>query len=365
MKGFYILLLMVAVLAVLLLFAAYIMQKKTKLAHLSVFVVALSALLLIAALVSCIFYSASLLAKEKAEEAPTTDTSTDSSLSVQENVQEATSIANPAASPAIMSSSRLGFCVYAKDTPPQQSIPSYLLAHSLGFDIFVCNLRFTADNVPVLHHDEDISSYAKNMDGSDLEKDTVLISKTTYEDLCQYDYGIYKGEEYAGTPIMTLADMLQFARSLGVEVVIELKTAITEEQSQYVCQLVRQMGMEEWVIWSLEYPEQGTYINQFSPRCRLALETHRFAELYDEFIQMKTKTNRLYVRFPHNDDSLQLEDYIDSFQENDIKFSIGTIESTEELDAWFSRGDIYWSVSVVRSNHINVETYLKERLKNS
>ena len=174
-----------------------------------------------------------------------------------------------------------------------------------------------------------------------------------------------KGEQYAGTSIMTLSDMLKFARSLGVEVVIELKTAITEEQSQDVCELVRQMGMENWVVWSLEYPAQGSYINAFSPNCRLALETHRFAELYEEFLQMRTPTNRLYVRFPHDVEGLNLEDYIDSFQENDILFSIGTIETEEELDAWFSRGDIYWSVSVVRSNHINVEAYLKNKLKDS
>ena len=357
MNDFYIFLLCVAIFAVTLLFIAYALQRKPKFQKLSILIVALSSVLFIAALVSCMFYSPAVLQKEA--DAFSTESAMEESV---EEITEITYTDNIAPRPAIMSSSRLGFCVYANDTPPQQSIPSYLMAHKMGFDIFVCNLRFTSDNVPVLHHDEDISSYARNMDGTPLEEGSVLISKSTYEELCQYDYGIYKGEEYAGTPIMTLADMLKFARSLGVEIVIELKTEITEEQSRDVCELVQQMGMENWVVWSLDHPSQGIYINHFSPHCRLALETAAFVSRYEEFLQLKTSTNRLYVRFPHDVEGLNLEDYIDSFQENDILFSIGTIETEDELDAWFSRGDIYWSVSVVRSNHINVEAYLKEKL---
>ena len=123
----------------------------------------------------------------------------------------------------VNTSNRLGYDVYSSASPPEQSIAAYDLAYKNGNKILVIDLRFTKDGVPVCFHDDTVS-YARLTNGKEpAQKPT--ISTMTYQELCKFDYGIYRGTKYGGTPPLTLGMMAAWIRRHSdAELYIEVKT---------------------------------------------------------------------------------------------------------------------------------------------
>ena len=112
--------------------------------------------------------------------------------------------------------------MYSYATPPEQSIAGYDLAYKNGNRILVVDLRFTKDGVPVCFHDDTIS-YARLTNGKEPAKKPT-ISTMTYQELCKFDYGIYKGAKYKETAPLTLAMMAAWIRRHSdAELYIEVK----------------------------------------------------------------------------------------------------------------------------------------------
>ena len=126
--------------------------------------------------------------------------------------------------------SRLGFNVYSPSTPPQSSIPSFMMAYENGYKYMLADLRLTSDNIFVTGHDDDIRDFgARNSDGSQISS-AVNISEHTLTELNQYDYGIYKGAQYAGLKLLTIADFLKFCKFRNIKAVLELKISLNSSQ---------------------------------------------------------------------------------------------------------------------------------------
>jgi hypothetical protein len=142
----------------------------------------------------------------------------------------------------IRSISRLGYDVYSEKTPPEQSEESYRLAVENGFTILLCDLCFTKDSVPVCFHDEYVNRIARDENGQELEND-IKIADLTYEEILKYDFGIYKGEQYKGTRILKLEEMLRLAQRLNTELYIEIKSGTKSEIGKAV-NLSKQFGLK-------------------------------------------------------------------------------------------------------------------------
>lgn len=117
---------------------------------------------------------------------------------------------------------RLGYDIANDDTPPQQSIASYKEAYRHGYRIFLTDIRWTSDNVPVAVHDTTINAVARNADGTTIS-DTVAVSSSTLAELDTYDFGIIKGDEYAGLKVMRIADFVPLCKKLNCEMYLEIK----------------------------------------------------------------------------------------------------------------------------------------------
>lgn len=247
----------------------------------------------------------------------------------------------------IRSINRIGYDVYNANTPPQQSIKSFKMAYDKGFRVLLCDLRFTSDNVPVLHHDSNINTYALNADGTEIP-DTVLIAENTYEKLLEYDYGLYKGLQYKGTKIMHLKDMLKLCRNLGCELYIEVK-AMNEEQCKIACDLVRMYGMESKTSWSGGNNMQYVVNNIDTARVSTMPQT-----IDDSVINTLNsfKTGKNEVFFFAWDITKLSEELVRKLIDNDIKFEMGTLNTKADILNYFKQDDIYYYCTGISSDKL-------------
>lgn len=155
-------------------------------------------------------------------------------------------------------------------TAPENTLPAYKLSKKQGFKYCECDVSMTSDRVPVLLHDDTINRTARNADGTAISE-TISIGSITYDEALEYDFGIYKASEYAGTKIPKFEDFIILCRSLGLHPYIELKTAggYTEAEIQNLVDIVHACGMGGKVSWISFGAGLLTYVKNYDSSARL------------------------------------------------------------------------------------------------
>ena len=103
---------------------------------------------------------------------------------------------------------------------PENTIPAIEAAAAQGYHIVELDPKFTRDNVCVLLHDRTLNRTCRTLSG-ELLSEKMPIADLNYEDLKQYDAGIFMGEQFKGTPIPLLRDAVARAKELGIPVKID------------------------------------------------------------------------------------------------------------------------------------------------
>lgn len=121
-----------------------------------------------------------------------------------------------------------------------------------GYKAVEFDFRFTSDNVCVALHDASINRTARNSDGTTISS-TINIASITYAQALEYDFGIYKGSQYAGQKIPTLKEFLLCCKRYGV--VAELDIAernFTDAQYAIIYNTVKDCGMIPSTIFTID-----------------------------------------------------------------------------------------------------------------
>jgi glycerophosphoryl diester phosphodiesterase len=128
------------------------------------------------------------------------------------------------------------------------------------------DLRTTNDGVIVCFHDANLKRVVRNADGRDLTADA--IEKRTLEDVETFDVGSFRGGEYAGQRVPTLASVFKAMKGRPERLLyIDIKNAKLPE----LAQLVKDHGVERQVIfttpkhalireWKTKVPESLTLL---------------------------------------------------------------------------------------------------------
>ena len=159
---------------------------------------------------------------------------------------------------------------------PENTGVAFKQAKLNGFDYVETDVRFTSDGVPVLLHDASINRTARNADGTTIS-DTINISDITYAQALTYDFGIYKGNKYAGTRIMSLADFAALCKNLGLNAYIELVAgeAYTQSKVQTVYDTIKINGLPvERVTFISGNVTYLSYVHTISNKARLGYVTN-------------------------------------------------------------------------------------------
>ena len=133
---------------------------------------------------------------------------------------------------------------------PENTIPAFIAAAENGFGTAECDIEWTKDNIPVLLHDSTINRTARQEDGSKLYWPRKC-SNYTFEELQEFDFGIWKGEEFKGTKIPSFEQLLDCAKDYNLNLYVELKKTadFDEEKAKILVDLVKEAGLEENITW--------------------------------------------------------------------------------------------------------------------
>lgn len=116
---------------------------------------------------------------------------------------------------------------------PENTMPAFLLAMEQGYGYIEIDPLVTKDGKVVLHHDAAINRTGRNADGSPIQGEK-LVAEMTYEELLEYDFGIWKHPKFAGTKLPLMAELLPLAREQGVKLKLDAKVLKMSAQHQEI-----------------------------------------------------------------------------------------------------------------------------------
>lgn len=194
-------------------------------------------------------------------------------------------------------------------THPESSAAGFRAASEQGFTEWEADVRFTADGVPVLSHEDEINKIARTSDGQELTS-TVLISQSTYEELAQYDFGLYKGEAFRGTKLLTFEDFIALAKELDVQFLhLELKVGPTAKEKKNLYRTIAEQGFINKVGWQSFDLTSLSSLGEMDDTMQLEYVTDGLLE--SEVAAVKALDNgkrQLVISLPHDasDESIRL-----------------------------------------------------------
>ena len=126
---------------------------------------------------------------------------------------------------------------------PDNTRAAFELAVKMGADGVETDIHLTKDGIPVIQHNYEIDH---NSDG------TGYVEEMTYEELLQYDFGSWKGEEFKGERILTLDEALEIAKRSMRLINLELKQTkhVDSPIVEKTLELVKKHKMTDRVLFS-------------------------------------------------------------------------------------------------------------------
>lgn len=100
---------------------------------------------------------------------------------------------------------------------PKNTLPSYYLVKENGYEWGECDVRMSSDLVPVLCHDSTVTG---TIDGVET---TLTVAESTAEQLTSLVLQTHK--TYGDIHVPTLAELLDLARCIGINILIDVKSA--------------------------------------------------------------------------------------------------------------------------------------------
>ncbi len=99
---------------------------------------------------------------------------------------------------------------------PENTLPAFSAAVKMGYDIIELDAKYTKDNVCVLHHDRTVNRTGRTGNGEALGDKELFIKDMDFKYLRSLDFGIWKGEQFKGTLIPTLDEVLEFFKKNNI-----------------------------------------------------------------------------------------------------------------------------------------------------
>lgn len=132
---------------------------------------------------------------------------------------------------------------------PENTILAFKVACNNKFDTLEVDIRFTSDGIPVVIHDATINRTARYSDGTTIESQ-INVADHTLTYLNEFDYGIYKGNQYAGLKMPTFEEMCIFTKFYDVRMNLDIKVGEPSQIAEII-RLVKKYGLTRRVRFTV------------------------------------------------------------------------------------------------------------------
>lgn len=152
---------------------------------------------------------------------------------------------------------------------PESTLAAFAAAKDLGYRMIEVDPRFTADGVCVIHHDATVNRTGRHPDGGVIAE-PLAVADLTLAQLKQLDFGCWKSPRFAGERIVTLQELLDFAREhaicLKLDNILERFTA--EQTERFLAQL-RASSLGSQIGLTCKTPSALAFYAEHLPECEL------------------------------------------------------------------------------------------------
>lgn len=115
-----------------------------------------------------------------------------------------------------------GFC----GSYPENTLISFQKAIEIGVSAIEFDVHLTKDGIPVVSHDSKLGRCCDHQG---------LIYDLTLEELKTYDFGSWKGEQFTGTKIPTLYELLDFVLDLKPDIFLACEVKDSNPKCATIC----------------------------------------------------------------------------------------------------------------------------------
>ena len=181
---------------------------------------------------------------------------------------------------------------------PENTMSAFMAAINNGtFTHIETDVRFTSDDVAVLCHDASINRTARNDDGTELSE-TVYVATSTYSQLLQYDFGIFKGSEFAGQRIVTLDAFLNLCRCSGILPMLDIKITDSTQLASIATSVYAYGLADDVFVLCGEHFAAAQAMAQLLPRCSISYGVNSSSEftqqVFDDLNSLETAVNKVW-----------------------------------------------------------------------
>ncbi len=219
---------------------------------------------------------------------------------------------------------------------PDNTRAAFELAVQMGADGVETDIHLTKDGIPVIQHNYEID---RNSNGKG------YVEEMTFEELKQFDFGAWKGEQFKGERIMSLEECMEYAEKNMKFINLELKQTMHVDSPivEKTIELVKKYHMLDRVLLS-------SFDHKLMQKAQLQCPEMLIGALYDE---SEVKQNNIaeilkdapqYVADlgfdfanPHVD-YLCEEGIVDKFAEKGIGVAVWTVDKPYIAQQCFERG---------------------------
>jgi hypothetical protein len=106
--------------------------------------------------------------------------------------------------------------------------------------------------------------------------------------LKRIDFGVYKGQQFKGSQILTFAEWVLLCKQLGMEIVIDKKMLLTDVYANRAVAVVKRYGMLEKATWTNMGPAEVARIRAHDPEARCGALQEPTAALVEAYAQLNT-----------------------------------------------------------------------------
>ncbi len=227
---------------------------------------------------------------------------------------------------------------------PENTLISYVLAKIRGFSYVECDVRWTKDGVPVLLHDSTIEATSDGVG---------YISKLTFEQVRQYDFGAHKGEQFTGTKIPSFEEFISLCSSLNLKAYIELKTTPSTSELKDLLKIIERYKMVDNVTYMSFSAILLKNISKTQPTARLAYLTLAMSvDKKESILALRNGQNEVTCNISY---SFLTKEVADSLKASGIPLEVWTLTVPDQV-----QNLLEWGVSGITTNS---EEVVQEILK--